>query len=77
MPPKVGLAIKIVRYYGWLQVRMRGSHRHFTHEKTPGTVSIPGHESETMQQDTWASVVRQGNLPKRIFREYSTWKRWR
>ena len=27
---------------GWVQVRMRGSHRQFTHPVKPGTVTVSG-----------------------------------
>lgn len=78
MPPKVKFIIKAVEYYGWEQEGdMRGSHRHFTHDHKPGKVTIAGHDRDIPHEDTWRSIVRQGGLPKRIIREYSTWKYWR
>ena len=78
MPPKASEAIRMVRYYGWKRLRKtRGSHRQFVHRKEPGKVTIPGPLSEPLRIETWKSIVLQGNLPKRIFREYSTWKLWR
>lgn len=79
MAPKVREAIKTVKYYGWRQEKKgtRGSHRQFTHPRRPGRVTIAGHKSKVLDIDEWRSIVKQGGLPKRIIREFSTWKRWR
>ena len=78
MPPKAGEAIDMVEFYGWKrQKKTRGSHRQFEHGKKRGKVSVPGPLSRVLKWGTWKSIVRQADLPRRILREYPTWKRWR
>lgn len=78
MAPEVRDILKMLKFYGWRQQRKRrGSHRKFTHAHKPGTVSVAGHEGEEPPEATWRSIVQQAGLPKRIIREYSTWKNWR
>ena len=78
MAPKVRDIIKMLEFYGWRRKgKMRGGHRKFIHPRKPGTVTVPGHKGKEPSEDTWRSIVRQGGLPKRIIREYPTWKYWR
>ena len=78
MPPKASEAIRMVRYYGWKRQRKtRGSHRQFKHDDKGGKVSIPGPFGKVLDLETWKSIVRQADMPRRIIREYPTWKRWR
>lgn len=78
MPPDAREAIRIVRYYGWTRLRKtRGGHRQFRHDHKRGKVSIPGPLGKVLDIETWRSIVRQADLPRRIIRDYPTWKLWR
>lgn len=75
MPPKVWLAIKIVKRVGWKHEETTGSHRQFEHDDRPGKVTIAGRRGVTMKIGAWRSVVAQAGLPKWIIRNYHLWKR--
>ena len=59
---KVGEVIRLLRAGGWTQVRMTGSHRHYKHATKPGTVTVPGHNSDTLAPGTLASIRRQSGV---------------
>ncbi|MYD50489.1 MAG: type II toxin-antitoxin system HicA family toxin [Dehalococcoidia bacterium] len=60
--PKVSDAIKLVKQDGWVQVRWRGSHRHFEHPNKPGLVTIAGKPSKDLPPQTWISILKQAGL---------------
>jgi len=47
---------------GWVQVRMRGSHRQFRHSTKPGTVTVSGKPSVDVPPGTLNSVLKQAGL---------------
>ena len=47
---------------GWVQVRMRGSHRQFTHPTKPGTVTVSGKAGVDVPPGTLGNVLRQADL---------------
>jgi predicted RNA binding protein YcfA (HicA-like mRNA interferase family) len=49
---------------GWLQVRMKGSHRQFHHPAKPGTVTVAGKLSVDVPPGTLNSVLKQAGLKK-------------
>jgi predicted RNA binding protein YcfA (HicA-like mRNA interferase family) len=59
---KVREAIRLVEADGWRQVRQTGSHRHYRHQRKPGTVTIPGHTRDDLHPKTEASILRQAGL---------------
>lgn len=56
---KVREIIKMLKEDGWYLDRQRGSHRQFRHTSKQGTVTVPGHENETMKQSTLNSIFKQ------------------
>jgi predicted RNA binding protein YcfA (HicA-like mRNA interferase family) len=59
---KVSEAIKILKEDGWRQVRQKGDHRQFRHERKTGTVTVAGKLSGDLKKGTWASIQRQAGL---------------
>jgi len=59
---KVRDVIKHIRRDGWYLARTRGSHRQFRHPTKPGTVTIAGHPSMEMSEDTLRSVWKQARI---------------
>lgn len=49
---------------GWVEDSMKGSHRHFTHPRKPGKVTIPGHEREDLRPEIWQSILRQAQITR-------------
>ena len=60
--PKVRDAIRMVEADGWRLVRTRGSHRHFSHPRKPGIVTIAGKASKDLAVGTGASILKQAGL---------------
>jgi predicted RNA binding protein YcfA (HicA-like mRNA interferase family) len=61
---KIRDAIRLIENDGWKQVRQKGSHRQFHHDKKPGTVTIAGHPSLDLDPKTEKSILKQAGLSK-------------
>lgn len=59
---KVKDLIKLIELDGWVQVRMRGSHRQFNHPKKPGTVTVSGKPNVDVPLGTLNSALKQAGL---------------
>ncbi|MEK7681671.1 MAG: type II toxin-antitoxin system HicA family toxin [Chloroflexota bacterium] len=55
---------------GWRLVRSRGSHHQFKHDKKPGLVTLSIHSGKDVHPQTLKSILRQANIPLRMFRRY-------
>jgi len=49
---------------GWIQVRMKGSHRQFHHSSKPGTVTVAGRPSIDVPPGTLNSALKQAGLKR-------------
>jgi predicted RNA binding protein YcfA (HicA-like mRNA interferase family) len=47
---------------GWYVVATRGSHRQFTHARTPGRVTVPRKPSDDLAPGTLNSIMKQAGL---------------
>ena len=61
---KVGELIALLLNDGWVQVRMKGSHRQFHHPSKPGTVTVAGKPSIDISPGTLNSALKQAGLKK-------------
>jgi predicted RNA binding protein YcfA (HicA-like mRNA interferase family) len=59
---KVRAIIKLLREDGWVQVRMKGSHRQFRHPQKPGTVTVAGKLSLDVPPGTLKNIQKQAGL---------------
>jgi predicted RNA binding protein YcfA (HicA-like mRNA interferase family) len=59
---KVRAIIKLLREDGWVQVRMKGSHRQFRHPQKPGTVTVAGKLSLDIPPGTLKNIQKQAGL---------------
>jgi len=59
---KVSEILEILRRDGWVQVRMRGSHRQFRHPVKRGCVTVPGKPSKDLLPGTLNSILKQAGL---------------
>ncbi|SFR12721.1 Predicted RNA binding protein YcfA, dsRBD-like fold, HicA-like mRNA interferase family [Enterobacter sp. kpr-6] len=55
--------IVILRQYGWVQVRIRGSHHQFHHPVLPGLVTVP-HPRKDIKPGTLTQIWRQAGIKK-------------
>jgi predicted RNA binding protein YcfA (HicA-like mRNA interferase family) len=54
--------IKQLEDDGWVEVRMRGSHRQFKHSSKSGTVTVAGNLGIEVPKGTLNSVLKQAGL---------------
>ncbi len=54
--------LRKLRDDGWVVVRQHGSHRQLHHVTKPGTVTVPGKPSDTLNPKTERSILRQAQL---------------
>jgi predicted RNA binding protein YcfA (HicA-like mRNA interferase family) len=61
---KVSELITLLEKDGWVQVRMKGSHRQFHHPSKPGTVTVAGKPSIDIPPGTLNSAMKQAGLKR-------------
>jgi predicted RNA binding protein YcfA (HicA-like mRNA interferase family) len=61
---KVREVIKLLEDDGWNQVRMKGSHRQFSHPSKAGTVTVAGKPNVDIPPGTLNSILKQAGLKK-------------
>lgn len=61
---KVKELIRLIESAGWVQARMKGSHRQFRHPTLPGTVTVAGKPSADVPPGTLVSALKQAGLKK-------------
>ena len=61
---KVHERISLIEADGWIQVRMKGSHRQFHHPTKTGTVTVAGKSSIDIPPGTLSSALKQTGLKK-------------
>lgn len=59
---KVKELINLIKADGWVQVRMRGSHRQFKHPTKPGAVTVSGKPNVDVPPGTLNSALKQAGL---------------
>jgi predicted RNA binding protein YcfA (HicA-like mRNA interferase family) len=59
---KVHEAISILEAHGWKQVRVRGSHRQFTHPSYRAVLTVSGKRSSTIPVGQLASIRRKSGI---------------
>jgi len=62
---KVRALLKRLADDGWTVVRQRGSHRQLQHATKRGTLTVPGHPSETLPPGTYKNILAQAKLEDR------------
>ena len=59
---KVRELIRLLENNGWIQIRQRGSHRHFQHPTKRGAVTVSGKLSADIPPGTLRSALKQAGL---------------
>ena len=48
MPMKVREVIRLLEQHGWVEMRSRGSHRHFKHPDEAFVITVPGNDGKEL-----------------------------
>lgn len=64
MPLKISQIVRLLEADGWELKRVSGSHRHYSHSRKPGLVTVAGKPSATLKPKTEASILKQAGLGK-------------
>jgi predicted RNA binding protein YcfA (HicA-like mRNA interferase family)/predicted RNase H-like HicB family nuclease len=66
---KVRDILRMLRRDGWWLELQQGSHRQFRHASKRGTVTVNGHEGETIPEWLVGAILRQAGLTKEDLKE--------
>jgi predicted RNA binding protein YcfA (HicA-like mRNA interferase family) len=47
---------------GWVEIRAKGSHRHFKHPKEPMVVTVPGNQGKELATGTLNAILKKAGL---------------
>jgi predicted RNA binding protein YcfA (HicA-like mRNA interferase family) len=62
MPLKVREVIRLLEKNGWIEMRSKGSHRHFKHPNQGMVVTVPGNEGKELATGTLNSILKKAGL---------------
>ncbi|MFM2123570.1 MAG: hypothetical protein RL328_21 [Acidobacteriota bacterium] len=62
MPLKVREVIRMLERAGWIEMRTKGSHRHFRHPERPELVTVPGNEGKELAPGTLNAILKKAGL---------------
>jgi predicted RNA binding protein YcfA (HicA-like mRNA interferase family) len=66
---KVRELLTLLRKDGWQVHRQEGSHRQFRHPVKRGTVTVNGHEGDTLSHSLVRSILNQAGLTREDLRK--------
>jgi predicted RNA binding protein YcfA (HicA-like mRNA interferase family) len=58
MPMKVREVIRLLEKHGWLEMRSRGSHRHFKHPNQAFVITVPGNDGKELAPGTLNVILK-------------------
>jgi len=59
---KVRELVRSLERHGWIEIRSRGSHRHFKHPDHPQLITVPGNEGKELAPGTLQSILKKAGL---------------
>jgi predicted RNA binding protein YcfA (HicA-like mRNA interferase family) len=62
MPTKVREVIRILEKDGWIEMRSRGSHRHFKHPDRMLVITVPGKDGMEVAPGTLNAILKKAGL---------------
>jgi predicted RNA binding protein YcfA (HicA-like mRNA interferase family) len=62
MPMKVRELIRLLEKHGWMEMRSKGSHRHFKHPNRPLVVTVSGNEGKELAPGTLNAILESAGL---------------
>ncbi len=62
MPMKVREVIRLLQQNGWVEIRSKGSHRHFKHPTQPLLITVPGNDGKDLATGTLNAILKKAGL---------------
>jgi predicted RNA binding protein YcfA (HicA-like mRNA interferase family) len=62
MPMKVREVIRLLEKNGWVEMRSRGSHRHFKHPEQAFVITVPGNQGKELATGTLNAILKKAGL---------------
>jgi len=62
MPMKVREAIRLLEKRGWIEMRSKGSHRHFKHPDLACVITVPGQDGKELAPGTLNVILKKAGL---------------
>jgi predicted RNA binding protein YcfA (HicA-like mRNA interferase family) len=62
MPMKVREVIALLQRDGWIEMRSKGSHRHFKHPGRPLLITVPGNSGKELAPGTLNDILKKAGL---------------
>jgi len=62
MPMTVRAVIRLLEQHGWVEMRSRGSHRHFKHPDEASVVTVPGNGGKELAPGTLNAILKKAGL---------------
>jgi predicted RNA binding protein YcfA (HicA-like mRNA interferase family) len=59
---KVREVIRLLEKQGWVEIRSRGSHRHFRRPDQPYVITVPGNEGKELAPGTLNAILKKAGL---------------
>jgi predicted RNA binding protein YcfA (HicA-like mRNA interferase family) len=59
---KVREVIRLSEQNGWVEMRSKGSHRHFKHPKEAVVVTVPGNQGKELVTGTLNAILKKAGL---------------
>jgi predicted RNA binding protein YcfA (HicA-like mRNA interferase family) len=62
MPIKVREVICLLEKHGWVEMRSKGSHRHFRHPEQALVITVPGNQGKELAPGTLNVILKKAGL---------------
>jgi predicted RNA binding protein YcfA (HicA-like mRNA interferase family) len=62
MPMKVREVIRLLEQNGWVEMRTKGSHRHFKHPKEALVITVLGNQGKELATGTLNAILKKAGL---------------
>lgn len=62
MPMKVRDVIRLLQDHGWVEMRTKGSHRHFKHPTRQSVITVPGTSGKELAPGTLNDILKKAGL---------------
>jgi predicted RNA binding protein YcfA (HicA-like mRNA interferase family) len=62
MPMKVREVVRLLEKHGWIEMRSKGSHRHFKHPNEAAVITVPGNVGKELAPGTLNAILKKAGL---------------